>query len=83
MQIYFHDHFLSEGHNELINDVEIFLLIRLIHRTLPEERNSGEIKLTPQRPMVEMWKNSLQVCIVSLSFNFRHFSETAIYNVSK
>ena len=42
-------YFLSEGHNGLIDYVmlKLFLLIRLIHRTLPEERNSGEINLRP------------------------------------
>ena len=27
--------------------LKLFLLIRLVHRTLPEEKNSGEINLRP------------------------------------
>ena len=52
MQRYLHEHFLSQDHNGLINDVEIILLIKLTHQILLEEKNSGELSLSPLHFMV-------------------------------
>ena len=46
MHKYFHDHLLSEGHNGLINDVEIVL----IDKTDPSDTNRRE----------EFWRNKLK-----------------------
>ena len=45
MQNYFHDHFLSEGHNDLINDDEIVF----IDKTDPSDPTRRE----------EFWRNKL------------------------
>ena len=45
MQKYLHKHSLSEGHNDLINNVEIILSIKLAHRIL--QKNMGELSLRP------------------------------------
>ena len=41
MQKYLHDHFLSEDHDGLLNNVKITLIDKLIHQTLKEEKNFG------------------------------------------
>ena len=46
MQKYFHDHFLSEGHSGLINDVEIVF----IDKTAPLDATRRE----------EFWRNKLK-----------------------
>ena len=45
MQKYLHKHFLSEDHNDFINNVEIILSIKLAHRIL--QKNMGELSLRP------------------------------------
>ena len=80
MKKYFHDHFLSEGHNGLINDAEI-VFIDKTHPSGPTRREEfWRNKLKTLEPYGLMWKNSLRVCIVCGSSNLRHFSKTAIYN---
>ena len=49
MQKYFHDHFLSKGHNGMINDVEIVF----IDKTDPSDPTRRE----------EFWRNKLKTLV--------------------
>ena len=46
-QKYFHDYFLSEGHNGLINDVEIVFINKTDPSDPTRRENSGETYLRP------------------------------------
>ena len=52
MQKYLHEHFLYEGQNGLITDIEIILSIKLTHWIELEQRNSRALRLKSSHLMV-------------------------------
>ena len=63
MQKYFHYHLLSEGHKDLINDVEIVFIYKTDPSDPARREEFWRNKLKNLAPYGLIWKNSLQVCI--------------------
>ena len=61
--------------------LKLFLLIKLTHQILLEEKNSGELSLSPLHFMVWMWRNDFQDHL-SGSFKFAHFNYPAMCYVT-
>ena len=77
-----HDHFLSEGHNDLINDVKIVFIDKTDSSDLTRREEFWSIKL---KTLVHYGLNvEEQLSGVCCFWQFlRYFSRNAIYNMSK
>ena len=77
-----HDHFLSEGHNGLINDVKIVFIDKTDSSDLTRREEFWSIKLKTLAPYGLNVEEQLSDVCCFWQF-LRYFSRTAIYNMSK
>ena len=77
-----HDHFLSEGHNGLINDVKIVFIDKTDSSDLTRREEFWRNKLKTLAPYSLNVEEQLAGVCCFWQF-LRYFGETGIYNVSK